>query len=91
MKPLIRRNYTGRFHDGKMCCHNGDIAYIALSKEALGNGHVIHWAGWGPSGREAYLDWKERIPCTYAKYDDENCTCKECTWWRENNDRKGIY
>lgn len=33
----------------------------------------------GPSGREAYLDWKERINCTYAKYDDE-----DCTYWREN-------
>lgn len=78
MKPHIRRNYTGKFYDGKICCHNGDVAYICTSVEDLGDGRSIYWCGWGTSGQEAYVDWKERIKCTYAKYDDEDCICKEC-------------
>lgn len=86
MKPRVRRNYVGRSVDGKMCCHNGDISYIAKSQEHLGGGgKILYWAGWGSTAREAYLDWCERVTCTYAKYDDEECVCKECSAWRESN------
>ena len=85
MKPRVRRNCVGRSVDKVWCCHSGDISYIATSQELLEAGGTLYWFGWGSTAREAYLDWCERVTCTYAKYDDEECVCKECSAWRESN------